>query len=110
MHAIETAMTADLAEMNDGTEKRLTLNIDGCSVAFVEFYLFDGVAIVTHTEVELLHQGKGLGSIAARQALQHFREQNWKVVPVCGFFLQQVRRCPEYFDLLTPGCRRIFAI
>jgi predicted GNAT family acetyltransferase len=110
MRTIETAMTVDLAETNVDAEKRLTLNVDGCSVAFVEFYLFGGVAIVTHTEVELLHQGKGLGSIAASQALQHFRSENWKVVPVCGFFLQHVRRCPEYSDLLTPSCRRIFAV
>ena len=103
-------MTDDLAKTNSSTAKRLTLNVDGCTVAFVEFYLFGAVAIVTHVEVELLHQGKGLGSIAARQALQHFRKENWKVVPVCAFFLQHIRRHPEYLDLLTPSCRRIFSV
>lgn len=103
-------MTAVLAETGVDEKKYLTFSINGCSVAFVEFYLFGGVAIVTHTEVNILHQGKGLGSIAASQALQHFRSQSWKVVPVCGFFLQHVRRCPEYSDLLTPTCRRIFAV
>ena len=103
-------MTADLAETGVDAGKRLMLNVDGCSVAFVEFYLFGGVAIVTYTEVEFLHQGKGLGAIATSQALQHFRSENWKVVPVCGFFLQHVRRRPEYCDLLTPTCRRIFAV
>jgi predicted GNAT family acetyltransferase len=110
MRIMETAITADLPEMDADAAKRLTLNVDGCSIAFVEFYLFGAVAIVTYTEVELLHQGKGLGSVAASEALQHFRSKNWKVVPICGFFLHHLRRHPEYFDLLTPACRRIFAV
>ena len=105
-----TVMTADLAETAADAAKRLTLIVDGCSVAFVEFYLFREVAIVTHTEVEYLQQGRGLGSIAASKALEHFRSENWKVVPICGFFLQHLQRHPEYSDLLTAGCRRIFAV
>jgi uncharacterized protein len=103
-------MTGNLAETGIGAVKRLTLTVDDHSIAFVEFYLYGKVAIVTHTEVEFLHQGKGMGSIVASQALRHFRSKNWKVVPVCGFFLQQFRRHPEYADLLTPHCRRIFGL
>lgn len=103
-------MTANPAEIDVDAAKRLTLSVDGGSVAFVEFYLFGNVAIVTHTEVELLHRGKGLGAIIARRALQHFHSENWKVVPVCAFFLEQLRQLPEFTDLLTPHCRRIFAV
>jgi predicted GNAT family acetyltransferase len=110
MHTIETAITAELPDSHVDALKRLTLNIDGHSIAFVEFYLFGTVAIVTYTEVEFLHQGKGLGSIAVSAALRHFRSKHWKVVPICGFFLQQLRQHPEYVHLLTPTCRRIFAV
>ena len=103
-------MTANLAEIDVGARKRLALTVEDRNIAFVEFYLFGTVAIVTHTEVEFLHQGKGLGSVVASQALQHFRREGWNVVPVCGFFLQALRRRPEYSDLLTPYCRRIFSV
>jgi len=103
-------MSVDLAETAPDAARRLRLMMDGCSIAFVEFYLFREVAIVTHTEVELLHQGRGLGSVAVSRALEHFRREGWKVVPVCGFFLQHIRRHPEYSDLLAAGCRRIFAV
>lgn len=103
-------MTTTLAEMDADAVQRVTLTVDACEVAFVEFYSFGKVAIVTHTEVDLPHQGKGLGAVVATQALQRFQSESRDVVPVCGFFLQHLRRHPEYAGLLTPGCRRIFAV
>jgi predicted GNAT family acetyltransferase len=110
MQTIDRAMTANLAETDIDVVQRLTLTVDGRNVAVIEFYLFGKVATVTHTEVDLLHQGKGLGLIIAGQALEHFGNEDREVVPVCGFFLKHLRRHPEYADLLTPHCRRIFAV
>lgn len=92
----------------DDLARRLTLELSGQAVAFVEFYLFGQVALVTHTEVDPACEGRGHGSAMARQALAHFRAQGWQVVPVCGFFAEQIRRQPEFADLVTPACRRIF--
>ena len=103
-----TTMTAKDDERD--AVQRLTLQSSGQAVAFVDYYLFGRVAIVTHTEVDAAHEGKGHGSAMARQALDHFRRQEWHVVPVCGFFAEQIRRRPEYLDLLMPGCRRIFGL
>lgn len=104
-------MTTTTANDNErDAVQRLTLRSAGQAVAFVEYYLFGRVAIVTHTEVDPAHEGKGYGSAMARQALDHFRRQECHVVPVCGFFAEQIRRQPEYLDLLTPGCRRIFDV
>jgi predicted GNAT family acetyltransferase len=102
------AMAANNDE-SDGA-KRLTLQSAGCAIAFVEYYLFGRVAIVTYTEVDPAFEGKGHGSQMARQALAHFRRQEWHVVPVCGFFAEQIRRQPDYLDLVTPQCRRIFGL
>lgn len=101
-------MTAEDGEQD--AARRLTLQSAGSTVAFVEYYLFGRVAIVTHTEVDPAYERKGHGSEMARQALAHFRRQEWDVVPVCGFFAEQIRRRPEYLDLLTPHCRRIFGV
>lgn len=103
-------MTTTLAETDADAVQRVTLIVDACEVAFIEFYLFGKVAIVTHMEVSLPHQGKGLGAVVATQALRRFQSENRDVVPVCGFFLQHLRRHPEFAGLLTPGCRRIFAV
>ena len=110
MRTTETEIAADPPDMHVDALKRLTLDIDGPGTAFVEFYLFGAVVIVTHTEVDISHRGKGLGSVAASAALQHFRSNHWNVVPVCGFFLQHLRQHTEYAELLTPACRRIFAV
>jgi uncharacterized protein len=103
-------MTMAAREVESDAAQRLVLRSAGRAVAFVEYYLFGRVAIVTHTEVDPAFEGRGHGSEMARQALAHFRGQGWRVVPVCGFFAEQIRRQPDYLDLLTPQCRRIFGL
>jgi uncharacterized protein len=90
--------------------QRLPLMSAGRVVAFVEYYRFGRVVIVTHTEVDPAFEGRGHGSEMARQALAHFRSRDWQVVPVCGFFAEQIRRQPAYLELITPECRRIFGL
>lgn len=90
--------------------QRLTLTCAGCAIAFVEYYRFGRVAIVTHTEVDPAFEGRGHGSEMVRRALDHFRSRDWRVVPVCGFFAEQIRRQPACLDLVTPECRRIFGL
>jgi predicted GNAT family acetyltransferase len=95
-----------IALQGEVTASRFELRTTG----FVEYFLFDETAIVTHTEVQTGHEGRGLGSELVRDALDYFRSQKKHVVPVCGFFAHQMRRNPRYADLLAPGCRRIFSI
>ncbi len=90
--------------------RRYELMLEGGGAGFVEYYVFGDVAIVTHTEVDPAHEGRGLGSQLARQALDYLRSEQKRVVPVCGFLAHQIRRHPDYADLLTPECRRIFNV
>jgi len=82
--------------------------MDGCRRGFIDYYAFNHVVIIVHTEIDPRWEGKGYGSRLARLALDYFRSENRHVVPVCGFFAHQVRRYPEYADLVTLECRRIF--
>jgi len=77
---------------------------------FIEYYPFDHVVIVTHTEVDPQLEGRGHGSELARQALEFFRRTDKQVVPICGFFARYVRTHAAYADLVTPASRRIFSI
>lgn len=90
--------------------KRFELTLEGGVAGFVEYYDFGDVAIVTHTEIDPAHEGRGLGSQLARHALDYLRSERKSVVPVCGFLAHQMRRHPDFADLLTPECRRIFKI
>jgi predicted GNAT family acetyltransferase len=87
---------------------RFELLIDARCRGYVEYYLFNHVVIVTHTEIDPRWEGNGYGSRLARQALDYFSSESKHVVPVCGFFAHQIRRHPEYANLVTMECRRIF--
>lgn len=100
----------DIAVQQEVSPKCFDLVIRDHKIGFVEYYLFAHVVIVTHTEVDPRHEGKGYGSELARQALDYFRSEKKRVVPVCGFFARQMRRHPGYASLLTPECRRIFNV
>ena len=79
-------------------------------VGFIEYYLFDGIAMITHTEVRPEYGGKGYGSKLARQALEYFKTEQKKIVPVCGFFAQFIRKHKKYADAVTPEGKRVFNI
>jgi predicted GNAT family acetyltransferase len=90
--------------------QRYELIADGRLCGFIEYYPFDRIAIVTHTEVDANLEGKGYGSELARQALEFFRSEGRQVVPICGFFARYVRTHPVRAEQVTPASRRIFNI
>lgn len=65
-------------------------------------YRMKGTAIVfTHTEVPAEFEGRGIGSKLARAGLEYARNSGMKVVPLCPFIAEYVRRHPEYQDLVA---------
>lgn len=90
--------------------QRYELVVEGTMSGFIEYYPFDDVAIVTHTEVDPQLEGSGYGSELARQALEYFRSKGKRVVPICGFFARYVRTHPAYAEIVTPASRHIFDI
>ena len=67
---------------------------------FAEYQLTDELYVFTHTEVDPVHEGKGVGGVLARAALDHVRaEGTRKVLPICPFIEAWMRRHPDYADL-----------
>lgn len=63
-------------------------------------YRVDGdVVVVTHTEVDPAHGGKGYGGVLARGVLDSIREQGKKVDPQCSFVDAWIAKHPDYEDL-----------
>ena len=55
--------------------------------------------VFLHTEIDLDHEGQGLGSILVRTALEDVRDRGLKVVPRCPFVKEYLERHLEYDGL-----------
>jgi uncharacterized protein len=58
-----------------------------------------------HTEVEPAFEGRGLGGILARAALDWARSERLEVLPVCPYIAEWIAKHREYEDLV-PASRR----
>jgi predicted GNAT family acetyltransferase len=85
---------------DDSASQRYELDVEG-ELAFID-YLRDGHKVVmTHAEVPSALRGGGVGSALVKGALALVRERGEKVVPLCPFVAQYMRRHPESRDLLA---------
>ena len=87
--------------LNNNTERhRYELIDDGKLVCFSEYDLSGRAVRFLHTEVVQGHEGKGYGSVLAKQALDDVRAQHKKVIPLCEFIAGYIRKHGEYADLI----------
>ena len=85
---------------DDAARRRYELPV-GDELAFID-YLRDGRnVIMTHAEVPPALRGGGVGSALVKGALAIVRAQGEKVVPLCPFVAQYMRRHPETQALLA---------
>jgi uncharacterized protein len=66
---------------------------------FLEYTTTPQMLVVTHTEVDPAFEGRGVGSALARYALDDVRCRGLRVLAVCPFVLEWLRRHPKYADL-----------
>lgn len=83
---------------------------DSRVIGFVDYYVFDDVCMIMHTEVLPALAGRGLGSLLAGKAMEHIQEAGKSIVPICGFIASFLRKNPQHHALLTAESRRIFNI
>lgn len=83
---------------------RYELTIDGQRVGLIDYRLADGVIVLLHEEVDTALEGRGLGSVLARGALDDARAHELAVRPVCPFVAAFIdRHRDEYGDLVASG-------
>lgn len=64
-------------------------------------YRRDGdVVALTHTEVPIAHEGRGIAAALVRAALDWARAEGLRVRPLCSYVAAYMRRHPETQDLL----------
>lgn len=80
---------------------RYEARLDGTVAGFAEYQLAKELIVFTHTEVDPVHEGKGVGSALARFALDDVRTDGTrKVLPLCPFIKAWIGRNPDYANLV----------
>jgi uncharacterized protein len=83
------------------TTSRYEVLLEGAVVGFCSYRLSDGVVLLPHAEVDPSIGGRGIGTQLARGTLDDLRRQGLKVVPLCPFIVDFIRKNHEYSDLLA---------
>lgn len=96
------AETADEITVRNVPEEHryVALDPDGKVVGSAEYQLTPQLVVFTHTEVDDAMEGRGVGALLARGALDDVRGTGLKVLPLCPFIKRYIRRHREYGDLV----------
>lgn len=90
----------DMSVQDDTERHRFEIEVDSELGGFAAYQVRDGHVVLTHTQVDPRHRGRGVGQELARRTLDLLRERGARVVPSCPFFAKYIAEHPEYEDLL----------
>ncbi|HJW76742.1 MAG TPA: GNAT family N-acetyltransferase [Thermoleophilia bacterium] len=83
-------------------QSRFEIHVGDALAGLTEYRDEPGRRVFTHTEIDPLFSGRGLGTRLIGFALGETRREGLRVVPVCSFVAAFVERHPEYRDLVAP--------
>jgi predicted GNAT family acetyltransferase len=86
-------------------QHRFEIVADGKVAGFAAYQLRGQEILFTHTEVDEAYEGKGLGSVLVRHALDSARERGLAVLPLCPFVRSWIERHPDYLPLVPESAR-----
>lgn len=93
------------SEISDNSAlHRFELQAEGAT-AFLLYERNGDLLRLIHTEVPAALQGKSIGSKLVSAVLRHAQENHLRIVPLCPFVAQYVKRHPEYAAIVDPQHR-----
>lgn len=92
-------MTTDVHDNADALRYEITS--DGAPAGFAQYRLEGDTVVFVHTEIDDAFEGKGLGGILARGALDDVRARGLRADPQCPFIRDWIERHPDYADLVA---------
>lgn len=84
---------------HDPASGRFSAQLDGHG-AELRYRRLDGRLLIDHTGVPEAIGGRGVAGELVRAALDYARAENLRVVPLCSYSAEYVRRHPGYADLV----------
>jgi predicted GNAT family acetyltransferase len=88
---------------------RFEIHVDGRLAGFAAYRMRPGpgpaLQVFTHTEIDDAYEGRGLGSVLVRTALDSARSRGLSVRPDCPFVRSYIARHPDYLDLVPEELR-----
>jgi predicted GNAT family acetyltransferase len=97
-----TMVERSVIEVRDNRrELRYEALVDGALLAESRYRLEPGIVVLVHTEVIPSAEGRGVSSRLVEGALEDIRPRGLRVVPICPFVADYVRRHPAYADLVA---------
>lgn len=93
------AITIDHSPWDNVDAQRFEIDYED-AVAFLDYKREPGKIHLIHTEVPQELEGRGLGSMLAKYALDHARANRLHVDVSCPFVRAYIRKHLEYADLL----------
>jgi predicted GNAT family acetyltransferase len=85
---------------NNASRSRFELSEAG-AVAFANYHLNGDVLTIPYVESPPALRGKGTAGRLMEKVAAHARQQNLKVLPICGYAVSWFHRHPENSDLLA---------
>lgn len=82
-------------------DQRYEARVDGELAGEALYELQPKRIVFLHTEVHPEFEGRGIGSLLAKDALDDVRAKGLRVVARCPFIARYIREHPEYEDLLA---------
>jgi uncharacterized protein len=90
-------MTTRVVDVPD--RQRYEILRDDTVLGFAAYQKTDQLIVFTHTEVDRSMEGRGIGSLLIRGALDHVRSIGLPVLPICPFVQGWMAHHPDYIDL-----------
>jgi uncharacterized protein len=100
----------DTSVVDSPPEHRFEIRADGELAGFAAYRAGERAIVFTHTEIDPAYEGKGLGSVLVRSALDEVRSRGHAVLPACPFVRSFVERHPDYLDLVPAAERDRFGL
>lgn len=92
--------------ITDAAERgRFEAHVDGQLAGMLEYIVKHGRIALVHTEVDAIHEGRGIGSALIRYGLDQARHRELLVIPVCPFVKEFLTRHPEDEDIVVGRAR-----
>jgi predicted GNAT family acetyltransferase len=103
-------MTDSLVVVEDRPASRFEVLVDGQAAGFAAYRRNGSTISFTHTEIDERFEGRGLGSVLVRGALDAARAEGAAVLPFCPFVRRYISRHHEYLDLVPVDQRDRFEL